>query len=76
MHRMPLAFFFLFDHASIRVYFEDKENLFYKLQIFPLLKIIERKLMTLLKQREKQIIAIWGFAVEQITFTKHRTTTQ
>lgn len=75
MHRMPLAFFFLFDHASIRVYFEDKENLFYKLQIFPLLKIIERKLMTLLKQREKQIIAIWGFAVEQITFTKHRTTT-
>lgn len=61
MHRMPLAFFFLFDHASIRVYFEDKENLFYKLQIFQLLKIIERKLMTLFKTEGKANYCNMGF---------------
>lgn len=61
MHRMPLAFFFLFDHASITVYFEDEENLFYKLQIFPLLKIIERKLMTLFKTEGKAYYCNMGF---------------
>lgn len=61
MHRMPLAFFFLFDHASITVYFEDEENLFYKLQIFPLLKIIERKLMTLFKTEGKANYCNMGF---------------
>lgn len=61
MHRMPLAFYFLFDHASITVYFEDKENLFYKLQIFPLLKIIERKLMTLFKTEGKAYYCNMGF---------------
>lgn len=56
-----LGFFFLFDHASITVYFEDEENLFYKLQIFPLLKIIERKLMTLFKTEGKANYCNMGF---------------
>lgn len=56
MHRMPLAFFFFLTMLQLQYTLK-----IYKLQIFPLLKIIERKLMTLFKTEGKANYCNMGF---------------
>lgn len=53
---MPLAFFFFLTMLQLQYTLK-----IYKLQIFPLLKIIERKLMTLFKTEGKANYCNMGF---------------